>query len=305
MKANVCTSALATPALALPRWRVLDFVELTKPRIAVLVLFTVAAGALFGQPAGPDLLLLVNTLLGTALVAAAASALNQLLERHSDALMRRTENRPLPAGRLQPTEVLVFGLVLAAVGLGWLALTAKYLLAVWIAALTLVSYVCLYTPLKRYTTLNTLVGAVPGALPPVIGWAAVRGTLDREIVALFLLMFLWQVPHFLAIAWIYREDYARAGLQMLPVVDRAGIVTGRQMLTYCLALLPVSLMPFLLARSGPIYGLAALLLGGGFAWSAWGFLREKSNVQARRVLHASLLYLPLLLAVLMLETWLR
>jgi protoheme IX farnesyltransferase len=292
-------------ALPLPRWRALDFVELTKPRIAVLVLFTVAAGALVAQRGAPDLTLLLNTLVGTALVAAAASALNQLLERQSDALMRRTENRPLPAGRLQPAEVLVFGIVLAVAGLTWLALTARHPLAVVVAAFTLFSYVFVYTPLKRHTTLNTLVGAVPGALPPVIGWAAVAGTLDREIVALFLIVFLWQIPHFLAIAWIYREDYARAGLRMLPVADAEGAMTGLQMLSYCLALVPVSLLPVLFRQAGPVYGAGALLLGIGFTAAAVGFLRETSNANARRVLHASLVYLPLLLALLLFETWIR
>jgi len=292
-------------ALPLPRWRALDFVELTKPRIAVLVLFTVAVGALIAQRGTPDLALLVNTLVGTALVAAAASALNQLLERHSDALMHRTENRPLPAGRLQPVEVLVFGMVLGVAGLAWLALTARHPLAVIVAAFTLASYVLVYTPLKRRTTLNTLVGAVPGALPPVIGWAAVAGTLDREIIAVFLILFLWQVPHFLAIAWIYREDYARAGLRMLPTVDAEGSMTGRQMLSYCLALIPVSLLPVLFHQAGPVYATGALLLGIGFTGAAFGFLREKTIAQARRVLHASLLYLPLLLALLLFETWMR
>jgi heme o synthase len=292
-------------ALPLPRWRALDFVELTKPRIAVLVLFTVAAGALVAQRGAPDLTLLLNTLVGTALVAAAASALNQLLERQSDALMRRTENRPLPAGRLQPAEVLVFGVVLAVAGLIWLAVTARHPLAVVVAAFTLASYALVYTPLKRRTTLNTLVGAVPGALPPVIGWTAVAGTLDREIVALFLIVFLWQIPHFLAIAWIYREDYARAGLRMLPVVDAEGAMTGLQMLSYCLALVPVSLLPVLFRQAGPVYGAGALLLGIGFTAAAVGFLREKSNANARRVLHASLVYLPLLLALLLFETWIR
>src|SRR5438270_5194791 len=182
------------------RW--LDFVELTKPRIGLLVLFTVAIGAMLATPDLPDLVLLVNTLVGTALVAGGASALNQLLERHSDARMRRTENRPLPAGRLQPLEVLLFGLGLGAAGLAYLGLATRQPLAVLVAALTFVLYAFVYTPLKRVTTLNTLVGAVPGALPPVIGWTAVRGTLAPEAGILFAVLFLWQVPHFLAIAWI-------------------------------------------------------------------------------------------------------
>jgi protoheme IX farnesyltransferase len=277
-----------------------DFALLTKPRIAVLVLFTVAVGSMLAARGIPDFLLLANTLLGAGLVAAGASALNQLLERHTDGLMRRTENRPLPSGRLQPWEVLVFGLMLSVGGLLYLALTVRGL-AVVVAGVTLLSYVFLYTPLKTKTTLNTLVGAVPGALPPVIGWTAVTGSLDAPVVVLFLIVFLWQVPHFLAIAWIYREDYGKAGLLMLPVVDPQGGITGRQMLVYCLALVPVSLSPVLWQQAGIFYAFGALVLGASFFWAALGFVRDKSNSQARRVLKASLIYLPLLLALLLLE----
>ncbi len=286
------------PALPLTRSRLADYVELTKPRIAVLVLFTVAAGTWVAARGEPDLLLLAHTVCGTALVAAGASALNQLLERHTDALMRRTENRPLPSGRLQPVEALVFGLVLGGAGLAYLALTIRQPLTVGIAAFTLVSYAFLYTPLKRFTTLNTLIGAVPGALPPVIGASAVHGTVEVNAGVLFVVLFLWQVPHFLAIAWIYREDYGRAGLQMLPVVDRAGRVTGRQMVWYCLALILVSLLPVVLRQAGLVYAAGASLLGLFFLYRAVGFCLEPTNVQARRVLRASLLYLPLLLALL-------
>jgi protoheme IX farnesyltransferase len=299
-------STLCTPdAAALPvsRARWLDFAELTKPRIAVLVLFTVAIGAMLASPDVPDLVLLVNTLIGTALVAAGASALNQLIERHSDAHMRRTENRPLPAGRLQPLEVLAFGSVLSAVGLGWLAVTGRHPLALIVAAITLVSYVLVYTPLKRHTTLNTLIGAVPGALPPVIGWTSVTGALDMPALLIFGVVFLWQVPHFLAIAWMYRDDYARAGLQMLPVVDANGSMTARQMLLYCFALLPVSLLPVLQQRAGWVYGAGALLLGLMFLATAWGFARQQTRGRARRVLRASLVYLPALLALMLLEAF--
>ena len=294
-------TAACVAALTLPRSRVFDFVELTKPRIAVLVLFTVAAGVVLAGRGTPDLGLLVNTLCGTALVAAAASALNQLLERHSDALMRRTENRPLPAGRLQPAEVLVFGVILAIAGLGWLALTARHPLAVIVAAFTLVSYVCLYTPLKRHTTLNTLIGAVPGALPPVIGWTAITGTIDREIVALFLILFLWQVPHFLAIAWMYREDYGRAGICMLPVVEPDGRVTGQQIIAYTTMLLPVSLLPTVLGVSGKIYFVSALILGLLFLVSGIRAALSKTNKAARELLMASVFYLPLLFGVMVLN----
>ncbi len=293
---KTATSAVALP---LPRSRVADYLELTKPRVAVLVLFTVAAGAWFAGRADLDPLLVVHTVTATALVAGGASALNQLLERHSDAHMRRTENRPLPTGRLQPLEVLLFGLALGAVGLAYLGVATRQPLAVLVAAVTFVLYAFVYTPLKRITTLNTLVGAVPGALPPVIGWAAVRGTLTPEAGLLFAILFLWQVPHFLAIAWIYRQEYARAGLCMLPVVDPNGKITGRQMVLYCLALVLVSLLPVLAGLAGPVYLAGALLLGVMFLRPTLGFLLEVSNPQARRVLRASLLYLPLLLALLL------
>jgi protoheme IX farnesyltransferase len=285
----------------LSRGRLADYLELTRTRVGVLVLFTVATGAWLAARGMPDLVSLLHTLLGTGLVVAGASALNQFLERHSDALMQRTENRPLPAGRLQPVEVLAVGLALGFVGVAYLAMALRHPVAALVAATAFVSYVFVYTPLKRKTTLNTLVGAVPGALPPVIGWTAVTGSLDREVIVLFLIVFLWQVPHFLAIAWIYREDYARAGLQMLPVVDPHGGMTGRQMVAYCLALVPISLMPVVLGLAGPIYLAGAVLLGLGFLNYTIGFSQAHSVQQARRVLRASLIYLPALLALLLVD----
>jgi protoheme IX farnesyltransferase len=289
------------PALALPRTRLADYVELTKPRISLLVLFTVAAGAVLAAGSAVYLPVLLHTLVGTALVAAGASALNQLLERNSDALMRRTESRPLPGGRLHPAEVLLFGCGLGLSGVVYLAIALQRPWAALVAAATFISYVCIYTPLKRRTPLNTLVGAVPGALPPLIGWTAVRGSLDPEALVLFFIIFLWQVPHFLAIAWIYREDYARARLKMLPVLDPAGARTGRQMVTYCIALLPVSLAPVVFGGAGPFYLTGAALLGVFFLLRAIGFIRNHSVAQARRVLRASLVYLPVLFALLVLD----
>jgi protoheme IX farnesyltransferase len=297
MKAAVCTEILP-----LERSRLADYVELTKPRVATLVLFTVAVGAWLGGRGAPDLAVLLHTVCATGLVAAGASALNQLLERHTDALMRRTEARPLPAGRLQPLEVLLFGVGLGVGGLVYLALATGQPLAVLIAAVTFTSYAFLYTPLKRWTTLNTLVGAVPGALPPVIGWTATHGALGPEALTLFLILFIWQVPHFLAIAWIYREDYARAGLRMLPGTDPTGQVTGRQMTVWCATLLPISLLPVWLGQAGPLYLAAALFLGGAFLTSAVGFVREPADAQARLVLRTSLLYLPMLLVVLVISS---
>jgi protoheme IX farnesyltransferase len=301
MKPALTTAA----ALPLARSRFADYLELTKPRIAVLVLFTVAAGYWLGSAGPTDLVGLLNTVAGTALVAAGASVLNQLLERHSDARMRRTDQRPLPAGRVLPAEALVFGLALGGLGLAYLALLVGQPLTVALAALTFVGYVVVYTPLKRLTVWNTLVGAVPGALPPVIGWSAARGALDAEIGAVFLILFLWQVPHFLAIAWIYREDYGRAGLRMLPVADAAGNRTARHMVGFCAALVLASLAPVLLYSAGPVYLVGAALLGVAFLAATLGFWCERTAAQARRVLRASLLYLPLVLALLLLERLLR
>jgi protoheme IX farnesyltransferase len=298
MKAVVSVCAEA-PALSRPR--VAEYVELTKPRVAVLVLFTVGAGVLLAGGRDFSFLVLLHTVLGTALVAAGASALNQWYERDSDALMRRTEKRPLPSGRLQALEVLVFGLALGLGGVLYLALALSHVLAALIAAITFVLYVAVYTPLKRRTPLNTLVGAVPGALPPIIGWCAVRGELTREAGVLFLILFLWQVPHFLAIAWMYRAEYARAGLLMLPVIDRDGRRTSQNMILYCIVLLAVSLQPVLFGEAGLLYLGGAVLLGLTFLATALGFQRWRTHCQARRVLRASLVYLPGLLALLLLD----
>jgi heme o synthase len=283
------------------RVRMADYVTLTKPRMGVMILFTAAAGAWLAAHGNPHPSLMFHMLFGTALIVAGASALNQVLERPSDALMARTENRPLAAGRLTPAEGWAFGLVLAIVGLGYLSVMLHNRLAALVAGVAFISYVFVYTPLKRITSLNTLVGAVPGALPPVIGWTAVTGTIDAEAAVLFLIVFLWQVPHFLAIARIYRDDYARAGMPMLPVVDRRGDMTSRQMVSYCLALIPASLMPVMLGQAGTVYLGGALLLGVGFLAAAVGFLRDRSVIRARRVLRASLVYLPSLLALLLMN----
>ena len=288
-------------APSLARSRLADYLMLTKPRLTVMVLFTVAAGALLAAAGSPDWVLLCHTVIGTALVAAGGSALNQFVERDSDSLMERTENRPLPAGRLLPAEVLLFGIVSGLAGVAYLAVIVQQPLAALVATITILSYVLVYTPLKHKTTLNTLIGAVPGALPPVIGWSAVRGSLDLEIASVFVVLFLWQIPHFLAIAWIYRKDYGRAGLCMLPVVDRSGGMSARQMVGYCLALLPASLMPLLLGRAGVLYLAGAVALGAGFLGFALAFWRVRSVARARGVLRASLIYLPALLALLVID----
>jgi protoheme IX farnesyltransferase len=281
--------------------RLADYVALVKPRLSLLVLFTVAGGFLMASRGAADWLLLVYTLVGTALVAAGASALNQLLERDTDARMQRTRYRPLPAGRLHPAEVLRFGVLMACAGLVCLATLVNPLTG-FLAVVTLATYVFVYTPLKRMTTFNTLVGAVPGALPPVMGWAAASGAINLEAGALFLILFLWQFPHFWAIAWIYRDDYARAGLRMVPVLDRGGgHMTGRLMVHHCLVLIPASLGPVLLHMAGPRYLLGAVGLGVMFLTFAFRFLWQPSDQRARHMLWASLLYLPALLLFLVLD----
>ena len=225
---DMTTAYVEAGTLTRTRWA--DYLQLTRPRLCIMALLTVSAGAVLASDGAPDWRIMAHALTGAALVAAGASALNQWSEREVDARMRRTRDRPLPAGRFHPGEVLVLGIASAAGGIVYLAAALPSALAAVVAALTLLSYVFVYTPLKRRTPLNTLVGAIPGALPPVIGWTAVRGSVGPEAGALFAVLFLWQVPHFLAIAWIHREDYGRAGLCMLPSVDPEGTATGRQMI---------------------------------------------------------------------------
>ena len=285
---------------ALPRERARvasDLVALTKPRVVLMVLITTAVGYYVGLTGGPDYGRLVALLLGTALAAGGTLALNQYWERDVDALMARTRTRPLPDGRLTPLEALLFGAALTAGGLGVLALGAGWLAALTVAA-TFVLYVFAYTPLKLRTAFCTLVGAVPGALPPVAGWAAARDDLGLGAWVLFGILFLWQLPHTLAIAQLYRDDYARAGVQLLPVIDAQGRSTERQILSGTLALLAVSLLPTLIGLAGGVYFTGALVLGAAFVAMGAQQALAPSLSRARRVLLASLLYLPLLLALL-------
>ena len=277
--------------------RLRDYVELTKPRLSTLVLVTTGVGFWLGMQTASQAWQLPATLLGTALVVAGANALNEWMERVPDGLMQRTKHRPLPAGRLSPRAAYRFGLLLSAVGLTLLTALAHPLSAA-IAALSWMSYVLVYTPLKRRTVLCTLVGAIPGALPVMIGWTAARGTLDIEAWALFGIVFLWQLPHFLALAILYREDYARAGFRLLPLIDPNSAMTARQVLGYGLALLPVSLFPAFLGLTGVSYVYGALGLGLVFlaiaARAAW----QRSPQSARSLFRASLAYLPMLLVLL-------
>ena len=297
MKANV-TSLPATPVADKPVVAVLC--DLFKARLTFLVLLTTLVGFYAGERSALDYLRMLHTLVGTALVACGAAALNQLWERDYDARMRRTADRPLPSGRLQPETVLILGGACSVVGLVYLA-TAVNLLTSALGAVALASYVFVYTPLKRVTWLNTAVGAIPGALPPLMGWTAAREELAGPGWALFAILFFWQIPHFLAIAWLYREEYEKAGFVMLPSVDADGSRTGRQAVSHTLGLLTASLTPFLLHLAGLVYLLGALLLGLLFIGYELRFSRRLTRQSARRLFFVSILYLPLLLGLMMLD----
>ena len=294
--ANASNSvALATPAAHARAWA--DFVTLTKPRVNVLVLFTALVGLYLGSHADVAVDRLLHTVIGTFLVASGAAAFNQVFERDIDRRMRRTAMRPLPAGRLGVTEATWFAAALSAIGLIQLALGAN-LLAAGVALATLASYALVYTPLKRYTSLSTVVGAVPGALPPMIGWAAAQNTLGIEAWSLFGIVFFWQMPHVLAISWMYRDDYARGGIRVLPVVEPDGASTARQMIAYSAGTIPVSLIPTLVGMAGPIYFTGAFLLGAMMLALSIDFARHRSIQRARRLFFATLVYLPAILVLL-------
>jgi protoheme IX farnesyltransferase len=294
------TAQTLTATAAVEKTRFAVFSELIKARLTFLVLLTTLVGFYAGMSGPLDLVLLLNTMLGTALVASGAAALNQWMEREYDARMERTEDRPLPSGRMQPTTVLILGGASGGIGLIYLALTVNLLTSL-LGAITLASYLFVYTPLKRVTTLNTIIGAIPGALPPLMGWAAARDDISMGGWSLFAILFFWQLPHFLAIAWIYREQYAQAGFVMLPVVDPLGERTGRQAVSHTLGLLTVSLGPVLFKLAGPVYLAGALALGFVFLWYAVQFSRGLTVARARQLFIVSILYLPLLLGLMVFD----
>ena len=275
------------------RERLAAYAELTKPRITFLIVLTSAAGFALASTGAVDYSALATAMFGIALLSSGIATLNQYIERDLDALMRRTADRPLPSGKLHPTEALVFGAGLTVGAEVYLALLVNPLTA--LLGLTVISgYLFAYTPLKTRTSLSTMVGAFPGAVPPLIGWAAARGEIGIEAWVLFAILFLWQFPHFLAIAWMYREDYSRAGILMLPVVEPEGRVTAQQIVVYTVLLLPVSLLPTVLGTSGKIYLAGAIVLGLLFFYSSVRAAISKSRQEARRLLLASVIYLPLL-----------
>jgi protoheme IX farnesyltransferase len=279
--------------------RFADFSQLTKARLTFLVLVTTGVGYYLGSRGSVDLIGLFNVLFGSALAAAGASALNQWWERDLDALMSRTSGRPVPSGRMLPLNALILGGGLSLAGVIYLFATANFLAAA-LAAGTVIIYIFAYTPLKRLTTINTLIGAIPGALPPLIGWAAAQGRLDFAAWSLFVILFTWQMPHFFAIAWIYRHDYERAGFRMLSRDDESGARSASQAVLFCMLLLIVAGIPTAIGLSGPIYLLAELVLGGCFTAVAMRFHHTGSVQNARLLFLSSIIYLPLLLAALVL-----
>jgi protoheme IX farnesyltransferase len=277
-----------------------DFLELTKPRITILILICTAVGYYFGCRTSFRFLMLVHVLLGTALMASGTSALNQWYEADSDAKMHRTRERPIPAGRMKRSHGFVFGVVLSTAGFAelWFGTNA---FAAALGLFTLLTYLLIYTPLKQWTPACTTVGALPGAMPPLIGYAAASGGLDAGAFALFLILFVWQFPHFYAIAWMYREDYARGGIRMLPVIEQDGESTAWRVVACSVLLIPISLLPRLLGMTGAFYSIAAVAAGLGLLYFGVRLGRERTFARARNVLLASVLYLPMLFAVMVID----
>jgi heme o synthase len=282
------------------RMRVAAFVELTKPRIAFMLVLTSAAGFYLGNKDPFDFALFANAMIGILILAFGVATLNQYLERSTDAVMDRTKNRPLPSMRLAPTEALIFGLVQCAVAEIYLYFLVNPLTAA-LGLVVIGGYVLLYTPLKTRTSASTAIGAIPGAMPPLMGWTASADEITLGAWALFLMLFLWQFPHFLAIAWMYKEQYAKAGILMLPVVDPSGRITARQIVLFAIMLLPVSLAPFFLGFAGLVYLIGATVLGLWFLFESVRTARAKTVERARRLLMVSVLYLPLIFGLLVLD----
>jgi protoheme IX farnesyltransferase len=299
-RSGALRSGTGTPLRAPWLVHLADYWTLTKPEVNFLVLVSTLVGFYLAAPGAVNGWLLFHTLMGTLLVASGTGTLNQYLERRTDAFMRRTANRPLPAGRLTHGEALWFGILLSVAGGAELWIAANPLTSA-LALATLGTYLLFYTPLKRQTPLCTLVGAFPGAMPPLIGWAAVRNLLSGQAWVLYAILFLWQFPHLLAIAWMYREDYARAGLQMLPRHDHDGRATVRQIIACTLALLPVSLIPAFTGHAGRVYLVGAGILGVGFLYYGARLAARRTNVLAKQLLMASIIYLPLVFALLMFD----
>jgi protoheme IX farnesyltransferase len=277
-----------------------DYIALTKPRITWLILMSTGVGFFFGAKSGWHFLTLLHTIIGTGLIASGTAALNQWMEREEDSKMRRTQARPLPAGRLAAGPALVFAIAISVAGFAELWFGANPLAAL-LGLITLLTYLFVYTPLKKRSPHSTTVGSIPGAMPPLIGFAAASGTLTWDAWILFAILLLWQFPHFYAIAWMYKDDYARAGIRMLPVVEPDGRSTARRILLYSLALIPISLMPRFFAMTGTLYLYGALALGLAFLYFGLRIRTDRTRQQARRVLLASVVYLPVLFSLMLID----
>jgi protoheme IX farnesyltransferase len=277
-----------------------DYIALTKPRITWLILMSTGVGYFFGSKNGWHWITLLHTIVGTGLIASGTAALNQWYEREADAKMRRTQARPLPAGRLDAWKALVFAILISLAGFAELWIGANALAAM-LGLFTLLCYLFVYTPLKQRSPHSTTIGSIPGAMPPLIGFAAASGTLTWDAWVLFAILFLWQFPHFYAIAWMYKEDYARAGIRMLPVVEPDGKSTARRILLYSVALIPISLMPKFFAMAGDVYLYGALALGLAFLYAGLRIRWDRTRQQARRVLLASVVYLPVLFSLMLFD----
>lgn len=282
------------------RERISAYLELTKPRIAFMLVLTSAAGFYMGSAGGFDFVLFANSVIGITVLAFGVATLNQYLERRTDALMERTARRPLPTNKISPREALVFGLAQCLVAELYLLFLVNLLTAL-LGLVVIVGYVLLYTPLKTRTSASTAIGAIPGAMPPLMGWTSAADSITLGAWTLFALLFLWQFPHFLAIAWMYKEQYAQAGILMLPVVEKEGRLTARQIVVFTLMLLPISLTPYVLGMAGVFYLVGAAVLGVWFLWASIAAARAKSVEKARRLLLVSVLYLPLLFALMVLN----
>jgi len=282
------------------REKLAAYLELTKPRIAFMLVLTSAAGFYLGADKGFDVALFANSMIGILLLAFGVATLNQVWERKSDALMERTANRPLPTQKISFAEALVFGISLCVVAEIYLAVLVNQLTAI-LGLVVFVGYVLLYTPLKKYTSASTAIGALPGAMPPLMGWTASTNEITLGAWILFSIIFLWQFPHFLAIAWMYKDQYAKAGIKMLPVLEPDGKITARQIVIFTILLFPVSIAPFFIGLAGPVYLVGASLLGIWFLTASIKTARAKSVEQARKLLLVSVIYLPLLFALMVLN----
>ncbi len=291
---------MQSAVIKLEKSRIADYWDLTKPGITFLVVITSLAAFYIASHGSPNIMMLMHALLGIACISGGGGALNHYVERERDKVMNRTRNRPIPSGRVQPQEALILGIGLSVLGIVYLVVAVNTITAV-LGSLTLSGYIAVYTPLKRVSPHSTIIGAFPGAMPPVLGWTAVTGSISLEALLLFAIVFFWQMPHFLGIAWMYRKDYERGGFPMLPVVAPDGISTMRMIVIYCTGLIPVTLLPTILGLAGYIYFFIALLCGLAFLYFSVRVALESTNTNAKYLVLASVFHLPIVMTFLMID----